>query len=198
VTVHAPPGRQLEGTSVLVAGAGLAGLAAARDLIALGARVTVVDARSRVGGRVFTVRDAFAEGQHAEAGGDMINEEHGETRRLAAELGLKLTRILRRGWGFVGPDAHGRVRILPRGVARGWKRLSESLADVARRYQLAEQRWDSTISVDLGRRSVAHWLQTVHADSDLVATAAGLRGFFLADPEELSLGAGHDVQDRGG
>src|SRR5262245_35307649 len=60
VTVHAaPPGRQLEGTSVLVAGAGLAGLAAARDLIALGARVIIVDARSRVGGRVLTTRDAF-------------------------------------------------------------------------------------------------------------------------------------------
>jgi monoamine oxidase len=188
VTVSAAPaGRQLEGTSVLVAGAGLAGLAAARDLIALGARVTVVDAQSRVGGRVLTIRDAFSDGQHGEAGGDMINEEHSEIRRLAAELGLKLTRILRRGWGFVGPDSHGRVRILPRGVARGWERLSESLSDLARRYQLAEQRWDSTISVDLGRRSVAHWLQTVHADADLVATAAGLRGFFLADPEELSL-----------
>ena len=42
----------LKGVSVLVAGAGLAGLAAARDLAALGANVTIVDARDRVGGRV--------------------------------------------------------------------------------------------------------------------------------------------------
>ena len=34
---------------------------------------------------------------------------------------------------------------------------------------------------------VLAWLDDVHADDDLRATAAGLRGFFLADPEELSL-----------
>ena len=34
-----------------VVGAGLAGLTAARDLTALGAAVTVIDARDRVGGR---------------------------------------------------------------------------------------------------------------------------------------------------
>ena len=45
---------------MLVAGAGLAGLAAARDLAARGAAVTVVDARDRVGGRVWTIRDGFA------------------------------------------------------------------------------------------------------------------------------------------
>ena len=73
----------LAGTSVLVAGAGLAGLAAARDLAALGAAVTVVDARDRVGGRVWTIRDGFAERQHAEAGGDMIDEAQHEIRGLA-------------------------------------------------------------------------------------------------------------------
>ncbi len=59
----------LNGVSVLVAGAGLAGLAAARDLTALGASVTVVEARDRVGGRVWTIRDGFKDGQHAEGGG---------------------------------------------------------------------------------------------------------------------------------
>ncbi|HEX2390156.1 MAG TPA: NAD(P)-binding protein, partial [Casimicrobiaceae bacterium] len=40
--------RSLEGVSVLVAGAGLAGLAAARELAAAGATLTVVEARDRV------------------------------------------------------------------------------------------------------------------------------------------------------
>ena len=76
----------LSGVSVLVAGAGFAGLAAARDLIALGATVTVIDVRDRVGGRVWTIRDGFAESQHAEAGGDMIDGDQHEIRRLAGEL----------------------------------------------------------------------------------------------------------------
>ena len=63
---------------MLVAGAGLAGLAAARDLMMNGADVTVVDARSRVGGRVWTVRDGFVDGQHAEAGG-ALPIAHGNT-----------------------------------------------------------------------------------------------------------------------
>ena len=115
---------------MLVAGAGLAGLAAARDLVALGADVTVVDARDRVGGRVWTIRDGFAEGQHAEAGGDMIDEEQHEIRQLAAELGLKLTRILRGGFGYVRPTAAGRPRLVQRSGARAagsaWRTRSSS------------------------------------------------------------------------
>ena len=172
---------------MLVAGAGLAGLAAARDLITYGADVTVVDARGRVGGRVWTIRDGFADGQHAEAGGDMIDESQKEIRRLAEELGLKLTRILRGGFGYARRDGSGRTRIVQRNAARGWDRLAERLEDRIRRYQLAEQRWDSPISADLARQSVAQWLDTMQADRDLRATAVGLRGFFLADPEELSV-----------
>jgi monoamine oxidase len=43
--------------SVLVIGAGLAGLAAARRLANAGLHVTIVEARNRIGGRVHTVRD---------------------------------------------------------------------------------------------------------------------------------------------
>jgi monoamine oxidase len=39
----------------------------------------------------------------------------------------------------------------------------------------------------LARRSVSSWLGAIQADEDLIATATGLRGFFLADPDELSL-----------
>jgi monoamine oxidase len=177
----------LNGISVLVAGAGLAGLAAARDLVALGARVTVVDARDRVGGRVWTIRDGFADGQHGEAGGDFIDDEQAEIRTLAGELGLKLARILRGGFGYVRPDAAGRPQIQGRSARRGWERMAKELGPLTKPYNLAEQRWDSPITTDLARRSVAAWLDQVHADAELRATATGLRGFFLADPEELSL-----------
>lgn len=182
-----PLDASLSGISVLVAGAGLAGLSAAHDLVNMGAQVTVVEARDRVGGRVFTVRDGFMESQHAEAGGDMIDETQKEIRTLCAQLGLKLTRILRGSFGYARADANGRVRIVQRSAARGWERLARELLDLSRRYNLAEQRWDTPISTEISRRSVAQWLDDVHADEELRATATGLRGFFLADPEELSL-----------
>ena len=177
----------LSSVTVLVAGAGLAGLAAARDLSAFGASVTVVDARDRVGGRVLTARGGFVGGQHAEAGADLIDEAHHETRRLAAELGLTLTRILRTGWGYARPDAAGRARLIRRGGARGWDRLAAVLGDLIASYHLVERRWDSPITAALARRSVAQWLDDVRADDELRSTAVGLRGFFLADPEQLSL-----------
>src|SRR5215468_89966 len=111
----------LEGVSVLVAGAGLAGLAAAHDLTAMGASVTVVDARDRVGGRVWTIRDGFVEHQHAEAGGDMIDDDQHAIRNLAAEVKLKLTRILRGSFGYVRPDKSGRPQLVFRRIARGWE-----------------------------------------------------------------------------
>jgi monoamine oxidase len=43
--------------SVLVIGAGVAGLAAARKLAAAGLQVTILEARNRLGGRIHTVRD---------------------------------------------------------------------------------------------------------------------------------------------
>ncbi|HEX8393533.1 MAG TPA: NAD(P)/FAD-dependent oxidoreductase [Longimicrobium sp.] len=46
-----------ERLDVVVVGAGVAGLAAARDLCAAGLRVRVLEARDRVGGRVHTLRD---------------------------------------------------------------------------------------------------------------------------------------------
>jgi monoamine oxidase len=53
---------------VIVIGAGLAGLAAADDLTAAGHDVTVLEARMRPGGRLFTIRSPFADGLYAEAG----------------------------------------------------------------------------------------------------------------------------------
>ncbi|MEO8256749.1 MAG: NAD(P)/FAD-dependent oxidoreductase [Acidobacteriota bacterium] len=181
------PNGTLGGVSVLVAGAGLAGLAAAHDLMIDGAEVTVVDARSRLGGRVWTVRTGFADGQHAEAGGDLIDESQHEIRALADELGLKQSRILPGGFGYALPDGAGKTRIVSRSAGRGWDRLAKTLEHAVRPYRLAEQRWDSPIAADLAHRSVAQWLEEIKADEELRDTLTGLRGFFLADPEELSL-----------
>src|SRR5262245_1838544 len=170
----------LSGASVLVAGAGLAGLSAAHDLVERGAQVAIVDARDRVGGRVCTVRAPFADQQHAEAGGDMIDEGQHEIRALAKDYKLSLTRILRGGFTYARPDQKGRVRLMNQSSIRGWDRLAEALADTIRPYRLAERRWDTPIASAIARRSVAAWLDEIKADDELRMTATGLRGFFLA------------------
>lgn len=76
-------------TDVIVIGAGLAGLRAAADLVAAGADVTVLEARDRVGGRVWSHR--FADGQVAERGAEFIDANHIEVLALATRLGLDLT-----------------------------------------------------------------------------------------------------------
>ena len=168
---------------VLVAGAGLAGLAAARDLERRGARVTVVEARDRVGGRTWTLREGLR-GQHAEAGADMIEEEQTEVLALARALGLKTSRILKRGFGFYGRSPTG--RIARQKIDAGRDELLEPFADAVRSFQLSEERWDSAIAQHLSRQSVAGWVARTGASDWVRARLKGLRGFFLADPEDLA------------
>jgi predicted NAD/FAD-dependent oxidoreductase len=57
---------------VIVMGAGLAGLSAAYELTQAGHDVTLLEARTRPGGRVYTLREPFSDGMYAEAGARMI------------------------------------------------------------------------------------------------------------------------------
>lgn len=72
---------------VLVLGAGVAGLAAARALEDAGQRVSVLEAKPRLGGRVYTNHD-FA-GVPVEFGAEFIHGERAATWELVRSLGLK-------------------------------------------------------------------------------------------------------------
>jgi monoamine oxidase len=78
---------------VVVVGAGLAGLVCARELERAGFRVTVFEARDRVGGRVLTSRDTFAGGRYAELGAEFVGERHTHVRALAHGFGIGLDEV---------------------------------------------------------------------------------------------------------
>jgi monoamine oxidase len=77
---------------IVILGAGVAGLAAARILAQAGARVAVIEARRRVGGRVYTTRVADIAGSRqlpVELGAEFIHGLPEETWRLLHQAGLE-------------------------------------------------------------------------------------------------------------
>lgn len=75
---------------VLILGAGIAGLAAAYELLKAGHTPIVLEAQNRLGGRIFTLRAPFAEGLHAEAGAMRIPNTHDLTMHYINHFGLEL------------------------------------------------------------------------------------------------------------
>lgn len=72
---------------VIVVGGGLAGLAAALELVRAGHDVTVIEAQSRPGGRVHTIRRPFTDDLYAEAGAMFAGGPH--VSRFAEEFGIE-------------------------------------------------------------------------------------------------------------
>src|SRR6516162_6863463 len=75
---------------VLVIGAGIAGLTAARDLAVDGYDVAILEARERIGGRIWTSRDL---GVPADLGASWIHGfEDNPISRLAKRYGIEILR----------------------------------------------------------------------------------------------------------
>lgn len=109
-----------DGRSVVVLGAGIAGLVAAYELRRAGYRVSLLEARDRVGGRAWTIRGrdrivqndrpnqqaAFGAGQYFNAGPARIPSTHhailGYARRLGVPLEVFVNSNESAGWDFGG------------------------------------------------------------------------------------------------
>lgn len=88
--------------SVIIVGAGAAGLAAARDLSRAGCRVVVIEARDRIGGRVFTLTEPAVP---VELGAEFVHGKSPALWKIAQAANLKLHEAGERHWYF----DHGKI-----------------------------------------------------------------------------------------
>lgn len=101
---------------VIVIGAGLAGLSSAYELAQAGHEVTVLEARARSGGRVWTLRDSFPEGLYAEAGATNVFDNHEWTMKYVKELGVALDPMESTGGASIFHIRGKRIVIKPGGA----------------------------------------------------------------------------------
>ena len=84
--------------SVLILGAGAAGLAAARDLAAAGLPVSLIEARDRVGGRIHTQHNSSL--IPVELGAEFVHGQHPQLLQIIENSGQPLCDVTHRHWYF--------------------------------------------------------------------------------------------------
>jgi monoamine oxidase len=172
----------------VVVGGGLAGLSAARKLSRAGARIALLEASDRVGGRV---RSGTIGGEVVDFGAEWTGPGHRRTVGLVAELGLHLQPA-----GLLGRPARWRSERRS-GVGRAPRlRPSEELAflrmvwqarRLARRLDPGEP-WASAGAERIDAVSVAAWLSAVGLRGDARRFFATFIGALSSAPvERMSL-----------
>ncbi|MFB8007128.1 flavin monoamine oxidase family protein [Nocardia sp. NPDC056000] len=172
-------------TTVVVVGAGVSGLVAARELRRHGIEVIVVEAADRVGGRTLTETTAL--GSRVDLGGQWIGHDHHRVSALAAELGA--TRFpMHTGTLPILIDRSKRLRVSAPSVLLSV--LILLFAEVLSRTGIT-RRWNAT--------TVASWLARVPGRStrqllDVIAAIS-----WTADLDRLSIhAAARMIRNQGG
>ena len=158
-------------SDVIVLGAGLAGLAAARDLAAAGVDVRVLEARGRVGGRV--EQTELADGRLLQLGGEVIGPSHTAYTQLVGELGLTLVPAFA---GLPGDDVWALADGAVRGEGIPWFTDADRSSYDAAERAFAElvrsidpdNPWAHPDAERLDRLSVGQWLREVGATPNVV------------------------------
>lgn len=186
---------------VLVVGAGLAGLAAARRLVERGRTVRVLEARQRVGGRLeHGIVPAGADGRDlpgavVELGGQWIGATQTRMAALVAELGLEVFDHHNDGDLLVELDGRVRRMASHRGavpplnplVVADLAQAQLRLDRLARRVPL-EAPWKTPGARALDARSLESWIvANVRTRTARRFLRTALTSVFAAEPSDVSL-----------
>lgn len=172
---------------VVVVGAGLSGLTAARWLREAGKRVVVLEAQDRVGGRLLS---GEVGGHHVDVGGQFFGPTQTAVKALAKELGLPLVPTYTQGESIL-ETSEGIARINPMatdsplfGELVGLSQEIDVLAGEVGNHAP----WNTPRADQLDARTLANWAD----ERGLSATGRSVlniatRAVLGAEPEETSL-----------
>jgi monoamine oxidase len=183
-------GSQTHEADVVVIGAGLAGLAAARRLRARDVSVVVVEARERVGGRLHN--HEIADGKVVEVGGQWIGPTQDRLAAVAVELGVETFPTHGQGHNLI--EYGGTLRrykgAIPRinpvvllDVERAQRRLNR----LARSVPL-EAPWEARNAAKLDGQTLATWMRrNLATRPGRMLLELGIEAVWAAQPEDMSL-----------
>ena len=175
---------------VVVVGAGMAGLAAARAVERAGRSVAVLEARERAGGRLLT--EELAEGAWVDHGGGWIGPGQSHVLGLAEELGVETFPTFDEGervW-FVRGERRTSKGDWPRGEPLGALDVAIAMRRFDRRSRRVpiDRPWAAPTASALDSRTIADWVnRNALTRTGKRSLSIMLRSLFAADPAETSL-----------
>jgi monoamine oxidase len=155
---------EARGKRILVIGAGMAGLTAARQLAEAGRKVLVLEARDRVGGRILTLRD---QGEILELGAEFIHGRPPELWDLIREAGLETyaldgTDVCHKSGKLKKCDEIGEMFKFLNGLEK-WKGADLSFADYPPLEKLSPEKRDEVINYVQGFNAADYRRIGVHS-----------------------------------
>ena len=179
-----------EQADVVVVGAGMAGLIAARDLLAANVSVLVLEARNRVGGRL--LNHTLKNGAVVELGGQWVGPSQDAVLALAEDLGLGLFPTYIDGEHFLAVDGSvesygGEDFHLPgeasADVEEAWERLQQMADEVP-----LEEPWSAEHAGTWDAQTLDSWLvANTKTEIGLGYWRTMVPALFSAEASEMSL-----------